>query len=389
MKTRFLALCALLCFVAGLVFTSITLGEDGVAPDSILLGTTGNLKKSLTHPEETLGVKLYLKYINDLGGVHGRMVRFVEHDDQNDAEIRKKNLDRLIKDDKVFAIHVIGGTPASILTMKYAMKHKVLFTFPHQGSSALAGKRYIFTSYPFYDKENDMMMKYLVETRKFKRVGLIYADNAYGRIFVEGLKRNCKKYGLEVLTAEPLKDRNPKDVNSPLTRLRDQKAQALIMALYVKQAGIVLKERKNMGWDDVTLVSTGPLTDEKFLAVGGGLGEGVIGLSLYPDPLRSKKPAIVEFRQILEKYYPGHSPNRYNFYGYLYTKLFVEGLKRAGKNLTRDSFIEAMESIKDWESGVIPPVSFSADDHHAQESGYIVELKNGVFQPITDWIQVK
>ena len=109
MKTRFLALCALLCCVAGLVFVNITLGEDGVSTESILLGTTGNLKKSLTFPEETLGVKLYLKHINDLSGVHGRMIRYIEHDGQNNAEIRKKNLDRLINDDKVFAIHVIGG----------------------------------------------------------------------------------------------------------------------------------------------------------------------------------------------------------------------------------------------------------------------------------------
>ena len=108
MKPGFFALCALLCCVVGLVFVNITWGEDGVTPDSILLGTTGNLKKSLTHPEETLGVKLYLKHINDLGGVHGRKVRFTEHDDQNNVEIRKKNLDRLIKEDKVFAIHVIG-----------------------------------------------------------------------------------------------------------------------------------------------------------------------------------------------------------------------------------------------------------------------------------------
>jgi len=139
---------------------------------------------------------------------------------------------------------------------------------------------------------------------------------------------------------------------------------------------------------NTTLVSTGPLTDEKFLNVGGGLGEGVIGMALYPDPQRSTKSSIVEYRKILEKYYPGHEPNRYNLYGYLYTKLFVEGIKRAGKNLTREGFIKSMESIKNWESGIIPPVSFSETDHHAQDEGFIVELRKGVFQPLTDWILV-
>jgi branched-chain amino acid transport system substrate-binding protein len=70
--------------------------------------------------------------------------------------------------------------------------------------------------------------------------------------------------------------------------------------------------------------------------------------------------------------------------------LVVEGLKKAGKDLTREGFIEAMEAIKNWDSGgVIPYVSFSKTDHHAQSAGFIVELKGGKFQPITRWIETE
>ena len=68
----------------------------------------------------------------------------------------------------------------------------------------------------------------------------------------------------------------------------------------------------------------------------------------------------------------------------------VEGLKKAGKDLTREGFIEAMEAIKNWDSGgVIPYVSFSKTAHHAQSAGFIVELKGGKFQPITRWIETE
>jgi ABC-type branched-subunit amino acid transport system substrate-binding protein len=374
--------------LAFVFFGGSAYAEDGVTEDTILIGTVGNLKKSITFPEETLGVKLYFKHVNDLGGIHGRQLKLIEYDDETKKELREKYILRLIENDKVFAIHVTGGTPTALMTMKYAMERKVLFTFPHQGSDRLAGKRYVFTSYPFYNKENDIMMTYLVQKRKFTRIGLVYADNAYGRIFLDGVKRNCKKYGIEITGAEPIKSRDPEDVSGLMAALKAEKTQALILALYVKQAAAILKERKKMGWDKATLVTTGPLTDEKFLSAGGGLGEGVIGMSLYPDPVRSTNPAIVEFRKILEKYYPGHKPDRYNFYGYLYTKLFVEGIKRAGKDLTREGFIMSMESIKNWESGVIPPVRFSETDHHAQHEGFIVELRNGVFKALTDWIRV-
>ncbi|MBW2305963.1 MAG: ABC transporter substrate-binding protein [Deltaproteobacteria bacterium] len=206
-------------------------------------------------PEETLGIKLYLKEINAKGGVHGRKFKFIEYDDQNKKKLKKENLIKLIEQDKIFAIHFTGGTPTALMVMKYAMDKKIPFTFPHQGSDALAGKKYIFTSYPFYSKETDIMMKFLVTTRKFTRIGLIYADNAYGKIFLNGVKRNCEKYGIEMTGAEPLKERDPKDTSGPMSRLKANNTQALIMALYVKQAAAVLRARKQIGWDGVTLVS--------------------------------------------------------------------------------------------------------------------------------------
>ena len=76
------------------------------------------------------------------------------------------------------------------------------------------------------------------------------------------------------------------------------------------------------------------------------------------------------------------TPNRYSLYGYFFAKLFVEGLKKAGKNVTRESFIAALEGIQNWESGIAPAVSFSATDHLAQNSGFMVEVRQGVFRPI-------
>jgi hypothetical protein len=83
------------------------------------------------------------------------------------------------------------------------------------------------------------------------------------------------------------------------------------------------------------------------------------------------------------------TPNRYSLFGYFYAKLFVEGLKRAGRNLTRESFIAALEEIKEWDNGIIPPVSFSGSDHLTQNSGFMVEVQNSVFRPISVWMTLK
>jgi len=90
----------------------------------------------------------------------------------------------------------------------------------------------------------------------------------------------------------------------------------------------------------------------------------------------------------MARYYPDHEPNRYSLYGYAFGRLVVEGLERAGRDLTRDGFLDAMESIRNWDSGgILPPVSFSAADHHAQRAGFICQLINGRFKPLSGWIE--
>ena len=74
---------------------------------------------------------------------------------------------------------------------------------------------------------------------------------------------------------------------------------------------------------------------------------------------------------------------------YFFAKLFVEGLERTGRNVTREGYIAALEGIKNWESGIAPAVSFSATDHLAQDSGFMVEVQKSVFRPISGWLTLK
>ena len=382
------SLALILAFLFSMVLTNqVALAQEGVTKDKILVGASG-APQSLSGSQEKLGVKLAFRVINEKGGIHGRKLEYLTYDDKNKPDIALEKTKIMVEKDRVFAILVDGGTPTSLKLMPYMEAQKVPFLFPHQGHHALVGKRYIFTSYPLYIYECDIMMKYLAQVKGFKKIGLIYADNAYGRIFLNKIKENAPRFGFTVAGHVPIKDRNPKDLSPQIKKLKGYGAQALIMAVYVRQAQVVLETKQKLGWKDVVLVSTGPLTDEKFLNVPGGYGEGAIGLSYFHNPSSSMLPGIVEYRDRLKQYHKDEKPNRYSLYGYLYAKLFAEGVRRAGADLTRERFIDAMESIKNWENGVIPPVSFSSTDHHAQKDAFIVELKDGKFNPITDWIKV-
>ncbi|MBI3664750.1 MAG: ABC transporter substrate-binding protein, partial [Acidobacteria bacterium] len=181
---------------------------------------------------------------------------------------------------------------------------------------------------------------------------------------------------------------SPADLTPQLQTLKEAAADAVVMALYPPQAKRVMEAKAKLAWRDVRMVSVGPLTDEQYLNVAGGYAEGTIGFCYYPDPNFSIEPGVAEYRRLMEQYHPKHPLNRYSLYGYVFAKLVIEGLDRAGRNLTRESFLNSMETIRNWPSGgILPPVTFSQTNHHAQRAGFLCELKDARFQPLGGWIE--
>jgi ABC-type branched-subunit amino acid transport system substrate-binding protein len=299
------------------------------------------------------------------------------------------NTKRLVEQDKVFAILSSQGTGAVLATVKYLTQNKVPLLFPFQGVP-LSGQKTIFTSFTPYPNQSELVITWLVKVKGFKRIGMLYQDDNYGYSFRDPAKKTLAKFGLNLIAAESYK-RGAKDLSAQVAKLKQANLDACLLVATPPPGATFLREAHKQGWKDTKIISSGPLTDEKYINLSGGVGEGVWGLSLWPDPVNSSDPAVVEYREIVQKYGKDRdkTPNRYSLFGYYYAKLFVEGLKRTGSNLTREGYIAALEGIKGWESGIAPPVSFSATDHLAQNSGFMVEVQKSVFRPISGWLKAE
>jgi branched-chain amino acid transport system substrate-binding protein len=357
---------------------------QGVADDSILIGMEGPAY-SFSVDEENLGMQLVIRHVNASGGIHGRRlrVRAYSRGKENSVEQAIANAKRLVEKDHVFLLFNFGG-PSAVPIGKYAMDNDVPYLFPHTALLTVDGDRHVFTSYPRYDGESRAMLQYLAGERGFRHIAVIYAANIYGEYFAGRAESLAGRLGYTFAGGQPLM-RNPDDAVTEMASLRALNPDVVIMALYPAGARKVIEAKAVLDWD-VRLVSSGPLTDEQYLNVEGGQAEGTIGFCYYPDPNESNEPGIATYRKLMNEYYPGHDLNRYSLYGYVFGQLVVEGLRRAGGDLTEDRFLDAMESINKWDSGgILPPVSFSATDHHAQDAGFICELKNGRFEPLSGW----
>jgi ABC-type branched-subunit amino acid transport system substrate-binding protein len=356
------------------------------AQDSILIGMEG-AAGSFAVDEENLGMRLVLREVNDGGGIHGRMLVEKSYPrgstDPVGDEIR--NAKRLVQED-VFLLFNFGG-PASVAIGSYAMEKKVPYLFPHTALLTLDGARYIFTSFPRFDFESRIMLRYLSQTRGLQRIAVIHDPNPYGSYFRDRARELASELGYTFVGSETIGTAQPEDALAETKRLQALGPDAVVMALYPAQARKVMEARASLGWA-VRMVSSGPLTDEQYLDLGEGRSDGTLGFCHYPDPETAQGRGLDEYRKAMKKYFPDQRLNRYSLYGYVFGKLVVEGITRAGKDPTRERFIDAMESIRDWDSGgILPRVSFSKENHHAQRAGFVCELEGGRFLPRTDWIE--
>ena len=362
----------------------------GAPPADILIGIEQPSALSPSGAAENLGMRLVIRSVNDAGGVNGhrlaeRSYGRTQSGAAGDAEVLA-NVARLADQDHVLLLWNHGGT-AAIEIAPFAMAHRLPYMFPHTGLVDMDDARYVFTSFPHYGGETEMMYRYLARDRGMKRIAILYDPNAYGRYFRDRLRALASADGYVVAGEEPVNQTLPTDLTAEMQRLRDTRPDAIVMALYPPQAKRVMEAKARLDWKDVRMVSSGPLTDEEYLNVPGGYAEGTLGLCYYPDPNHSDAPGIVAYRALMARYFPDEKLNRYSLYGYAFGQMVVEGLRRAGPNPTRERFIDAMETISNWDSGgILPAVNFSRTNHHAQTAGFVCELRQGRFEPLGGWI---
>ena len=284
----------------------------GVTDKTILIGVEGPTQ-AFASDEENLGMALVVRDVNAKGGVHGRLldVRSYPRSGAAAPDEALVNVKRLVERDGVFLIFNHGG-PQSMSIAPYAMAMRVPYMFPHTALVTSDADRYVFTSYPRYLGESQVMLRYLSETRGFTRIGIVHDVNVYGRFFLERLHGYAPRFAYSVSGEEGLNQRKPADLGAELAKLRKGSPQAVVLALYPEQARAVMEAKARLGWSEVKMVSSGPLTDEQYLNVPGGFAEGTLGFCYYPDPNVSREPGVDEYRQLMARHYPGHQLNGYH-----------------------------------------------------------------------------
>jgi len=380
-----LCLTVLLC-----LFASSVCAESGVTDGQITIG----MSTVLTGPASFLGTSFrtgaetYLKMVNESGGVQGRKIKLIVYDDGYEPGRTVPNVIKLITEDKVFCLLGNVGTPTTMAIKPIITQEKVPLFAPFTGAEPLRHPivKYILNYRASYNQEAEEFIKGMVDVLGFKKVGVFFQDDAYGRVVLESTRIALEKRGLKPVVTGMYK-RNTEDIEEGLSAIMAGKPEAVVMVGTYGACGKFIREGRQKGFNPVYMnVSfVGP---DKLAELLGKDGEGVVVTNVVP-PFYGETgqhfEGVKEYLESLKKYFPGTKPSFVGLEGFLATKVFVEGLKRAGVNVTRDSFIKAVERIEDLDIGAGNRISFSEDNHQGSQKIYPTVIKNGKYQLIRDW----
>jgi ABC-type branched-subunit amino acid transport system substrate-binding protein len=220
-------------------------------------------------------------------------------------------------------------------------------------------------------------VQYLTEKRGIKRIAIFYQNDAYGLAVKGGILKALKKRNLE-LAGEGTYERNTEDVSTALAALKKANPEAVSMVGTYKAIAAFVKNAKAEGFDpvflNVSFVGTAALVREL-----GKSGDGVIITQVMPSPRDTSVPLVAQYRADMKA--AGHTELDYtDLEGYIDAVVFVETLKRAGTNLTRDSFIAAAEGLNAAIGGL--NFKFTPADHHALEKIYLTRIAAGQVEAV-------
>ena len=355
----------------------------GVTPSEILIGSSLALggHASFLGIQYLHGAMCLIEQINEEGGIHHRRIRVIAYDDGYDPPRCVANTERLIHKDKVFALFCYVGTPTSVKIIDIVEENKIPLLGLFSGADKLRFpfRHYIFNVRSSYYQETNAVVRYFVEEKGLRRIAVFYQYDDYGLDGLKGTQIALQKYGLSPVAAGSF-IRGTLEIEEALDKIQASKAQAVIMIGTYSPCAKFIKEARARGFNplfhNVSFVGADKLVEEL-----GAAGEGVLITQVVPPPTqRILLPASEQYSRLLSQYYPQDVPNFVSFEGFVNARVLVEAIRRAGRDITREGFIRALESIRDHYVGIGAVINFGPHDHQGMDDVYLTEVRNGRLQ---------
>ena len=295
------------------------------------------------------GAKLCFDSVNAAGGVNGAQIELRTMDDQYEPDKCRANTEALIRDE-VFALFGYVGTPTSVAALPLINQAKIPFFGPFTGAESLRDpfQRHVFHVRASYYDETALIVKQLTQLG-LKKIAVFRQNDAYGQAGYDGVVRALKPLGLEPV-AVGLVERNTVNVDEAVKAIVSKEPDAVVQISAYRSCAAFIRAARKAGYGgtfyNVSFVGTQALADEL-----GKSAMGVVVSQVMPFPFSLTTPISREYLAAVQKAGGDNKPNYSSMEGYIAARLFIEGLRRAGKSPNREALIGGLEQVQSLDLG--------------------------------------
>ncbi|QDO95960.1 ABC transporter substrate-binding protein [Ferrovibrio terrae] len=354
----------------------------GVTKSEIVIG----MHTDLSGPAASYGVhsanamRLRIDEVNEAGGIYGRKIRLIVEDNQYQVPRAVQAANKLINRDNIFIMAGALGTPMNNAVLPDQLKAGVINFSPITAARQMSEPfhKLKFAGLSSYYDQIRAGMQWMVANKGKKRFCTLYQDTDFGKEIFEAVNDQAKAMNLAVVETATNRPADT-DFTGQITKLRAANCDIVVMGTIVRDAIVPYGTARKMGWD-VDFLGQSANYDQIVAGAPGGATEGLYVMAGTVMPYRdTASPQVAAF---MDKYKAkfGVDSNIGAVYGYGLMDQLIFAFDRAGKDLTTDKMVAALESIqgfRDIFGG--PPVSYGPNKHQGADEAFLFQVQKGRF----------
>ena len=342
--------------------------EVGVNDTEIVIGQSLGMSGPLAElgTEIANGSRAYFDSLNERGGIHGRKIRLITLDDGYVPANSMKNAERLLEQERVFALLNFMGTPNNQAVLPLVEKTGVPFFSPLTGADAVRYpfRRNVFNVRAGYRDEIEKLVRHL-HTIGVSRISAVIQANSFGKEGLAAVESAMEARGSKLRSVASIRT-DASDASDAASQTFQANPSAVILITAGRATNELIKAygRLTKGVQFYTLSVMGAQSNIKAL---GKDGVGTVVAAVVPFPWSHASPLAKEYRAAMEKI----GVQEYSFVSfesYINARVLAEALRRSGKDLTREKLIGVAENMAGINLGELE-INFSKDSR--QGSRYV------------------
>jgi len=316
------------------------------------------------------GAEAYYGIINDQGGIKGRKISYTVLDDQYKPAVAQQQIRTLVQRDGVFAIAGGEGTPNFLAIVPFVEREGIPAIAPYAPSSELGTMKapHVFMTAVNYITEFQIMADYVVKTYKPKSLSLVGVQGNVGDDSKAGMDLAVK--GTDVKVNYIPEVPGTTDLTPIATQLRDLKGDWVFLILTNADTGQLLEAMSRIGYKPQTAAWAG-MDDEDYIKAFGQLSQGMI-IAEETAKVSSQDALVQKFVSDF-KAKTGKAPGKFEELGWVQAEIVVKALQDA-KALTRSCVTAALEGMKDFQTCILPSITFGPEARQGVNAVGLVKL---------------